>query len=179
MSYKVCSIYTGWLKTWERCRLNHALMLPPSNVVIHYNENTNVLQKFTEDIWGYNKKKVPENIPINTMSMWYNMKEAFRLAPMSCDVYVRNRYDIEFEKPIKYNIEPNTVYIPDGNDYGGVNDQFAYGDYYSMAKYYSIIDSADELFQEHTFHSETYMKHHLNKTGVRVIRISQRQIIIR
>jgi len=175
---KVCTIYTGWLRTWEKVRLNHKEMLPPSNVEIHYNETTNELQRFTEDIWGFNERKEPENIPINTMSMWYNMREAFRLAPMTCDVYVRNRYDISFENKINYEVEPNTVYIPEGHDYrNGVNDQFAYGDYYSMAKYFQVFDSATEL--EGIFHSERFLKLHLEKMQLKIKRIWQKHEIIR
>lgn len=175
-----CFIYSGWLRTWEHCKINHAEMLPAADHVVHYNETTHDILPYKSDVWGYSKNKVPENIPVNTMCMWRNMYEAFQLAPKDCEVYVRNRYDICFDTKIEsFNVQPNTVYIPQGNDYrGGINDQFAYGNRDVMEKYFSVFMNAAMFFNEkHAFHSEFYMKKNLDYYGLKIVRIPQTQKI--
>jgi len=175
-----CFIYSGWLRTWEYCQKNHAEMLPAPDHVVHYNESNQDILFYKSDIWGYNKNKVPENIPVNTMCMWRNMYKAFHQAPKDYDVYVRNRYDICFNEPIhEFKVEPNTVYIPQGQDYrDGINDQFAYGDRNAMEMYFNVYINAAMFFGRGVpFHSETYMKLNLNHYGLRIVRIPQTQSI--
>lgn len=174
---KICMIYSGYLRTWKGCEQNHREMLTPApDYVVHYNEKHNELHHFKTDIWNYGRNKAPETIPYNTVNMWRNMYLAFQQAPEGFDVYVRNRYDILFSKPIDFNAyqyDDNTVYIPTGNDYrDGINDQFAFGNLEAMRKYYRVYTYHPHHFaMGKTFHSESYLKYTLQEQGVKIVRI--------
>lgn len=77
---KVCLIYSGWLRTWEQCRGNHAERLTPAPAyVVHYNETTPFEDEpYTVDEWGYDANKAGENQAWNTMNMWRAMWRAWR-----------------------------------------------------------------------------------------------------
>lgn len=174
---RVCMIYSGWLRTWEGCEPNHrATFSPAPDLTIDYNETHANLMHYKVDKWGYKANKAPECIPENTMNMWHNMYQAWSQAPKGFDVYVRNRYDITFSGPIDfgaYQYDGDTVYIPTGNDYrDGINDQFAFGNYEAMKKYYSVyLYHSHHFAQGKPFHSESYLKHTLELLNVNIVRI--------
>lgn len=183
----VCMIYSGWLRTWEQCKGNHAEVLRPAPAhVVHYNETTHDLTPFPREQWEhYRENKAPETEPENTLSMWRGMWEAWRLAPQGFDCYVRNRYDIVLEGGgVNFEEWPmidDTVYIPEGQDFrDGVNDQFAFGNYQSMEKYYSVFLYHKTHFDAgKPFHSESYLKYTLEMLGVKIVRIPITNRIIR
>lgn len=85
------------------------------------------------------------------------------------------RADQIFQSPLilPENIEPNTVYIPNGNDYyNGINDQFAFGDENSMEKYCSSFDNMVNIFNKYKegYHTETYILFNIQYTGLNVKR---------
>lgn len=182
----VCLIYSGHLRTFDRCRGNHEANLQPAPAyIVHYNETTPFEDEpYTADIWGYNANKAGETEAWNTINMWRNMWKAFLRAPKGHDVYVRIRYDIVLEGLIdftRHDYPPDKVYIPVGNDYrGGVNDQFAFGSYEAMEKYYSVyLDHPAHFAAGKMFHSESYLKHTLDMRGVRIERLPFLNLIVR
>lgn len=183
---KVCLIYSGWLRTWEQCRGNHAERLTPAPAhVVHYNETTPFEDEpYTVDEWGYDANKAGENQAWNTMNMWRAMWRAWERTPQGMDVYVRNRYDIVIDGQIdftKFDYPPNRVYIPHGNDYrDGVNDQFAFGSYDAMEAYHNVyFDHGTHFAAGKMFHSESYLKYTLEMRSIEIVRIEATNRIIR
>jgi len=184
---KVCLIYSGWLRTYDRCRQNHAdnLVIPGDVCVVDYNETHGDMRPFAREDWEhYYQNKAGETQPENTLNMWYNMWRAWEQTPKDLDCYVRCRYDITFSGPIRfedYEMKPNTVYIPTHGDYReGVNDQFAFGSRDSMEAYFSVyLDHGEHFAAGKMFHSESYLKHTLDKRGINIVRIPQTNMIVR
>ena len=185
----VCLIYSGHIRTWEQCKGNHAERLIPAPAhVVHYNETTHDLTPYGREEWLHyyrgNEYAETESQPENTLSMWRGMWNAWHLAPPGFDCYVRNRYDIVFDRVINfddYPMTPDRVYIPDCNDYrDGVNDQFAFGSYAAMEKYYSVFLHHKTHFDAgKPFHTESYHKYTLDMLGVKIVRIPAINTIIR
>lgn len=171
-------IYSGWLRTWDQCRQNHADCLTPAPVcTIHYDERNFTMNPFDwEEFAHYRENKAPETEPGNTVNMWHNMYCAFELAPRGYDCYVRNRPDILIHGHIdfsRFDLRDDVVYIPVGNDYWeGVNDQFAFGSYKAMEAYHNVyLDHEKHFSSGKMFHSESYLKHTLDMRGIRIERI--------
>lgn len=183
---KVCVIYPGHLRTWDRCRDNQEANLQPwPSCVVHYNEHHANLVRYAPEEWShYNENKAPENQPENTINMWYSMWQAWQMAPAGMDCYVRSRYDIILSGPIdfrNFDMRPDVVYIPRENDYrDGVNDQFAFGSYEAMKKYFDVFNMhAAHFAAGKMFHSESYLKYTLEAHGVKIVRIPVTNSIVR
>lgn len=88
----------------------------------------------------------------NMYSMFYHNKECFRLVEESkikFDVVIKYRADLE--SPDIMSIvppAPNTLYIPQGADFNGLNDQIAYGPPEVMKIYCDLIDHIPSLVKE-------------------------------
>ena len=116
--------------------------------------------------------EMPSNV--NSVCMFYNRKRAFDLIKNLPDIVVSARFDIYIKEYIFHplschRIEDNTIYIPSGQDWGGLNDQFAYGNYESMSKYCNLYKYIDSL-ELHDFHPETLLKKYIEKVGLNVVR---------
>lgn len=107
----------------------------------------------------------------NMYSMFYHNYKAMELIKnfqdkhnTTFDVVIKYRADIYSQDVINIenNIDNDTVFIPVGSDWGGVNDQVAYGNFNSMYKYsscfFNFFEYA-ELFN--VFQPETILKLHL------------------
>lgn len=192
---RIALCYTGYLRTWERCWQDHAENIwkhddyvksffytyeQPACAIDHL--WTLCPHPFYENPFGphkFNSNKADESQACHTLNMMHNNIVGFSLIPRGYDFYVRIRPDMKFNGQLNFNdYEPkeNTVYIPKGMDYRGINDQFAFGDYESMRKYYSVYLNCEELFNEgHLFNSEIYHLANLNKLGVNIVRIEHPQ----
>jgi len=79
----------------------------------------------------------------NMYSMFYNNYMCMELINKyekknkhKFDIVIKYRADIYGKKNIEIgDVDENTIYIPFGYDYGGLNDQIAYGNVESMTKY--------------------------------------------
>ncbi len=103
------------------------------------------------------KQAMKENNNIN-----YNIVVFYRADLLSDDDLILNS-----------NVEPNTVYIPNGNDaYGGLTNIFAYGDFGSMEIYSSIWADIPYLVEGHNcpMHPETLLFAQLKITNTNVQR---------
>ncbi len=90
-------------------------------------------------------------------------------------IVIKFRADIlsNDDLPLDNIIEPNTVYIPNGDDaYGGLTDIFAYGDFESMEIYSSIWTEIPYLVEGHNcpMHPETLVGRQLKINNVNVKR---------
>lgn len=149
----------------------------------HFNKDQNPVfypDPFKEH--RYHERKAPENTYYQTMRQWHCGFIGFCLIPQGYDIYVRIRPDIVLNGPIdfsKYDCTGKTIYIPQGNDFGGINDQFAFGNHEVMKIYYSIYQTHHELWHEGVlFHSESMQLANLNKHGVNIVRIGSPQVNI-
>lgn len=181
-------IYCGFLRSWNEVKSNHKDNIWGGAIYFYTHE-------VPECDWPHTyfemlpnlmihepallMNKVGETSVINTLNQWRNRQKAFSMVPTSYDVYVITRPDIRFSAPIDFTVEPNTVYIPSGNDHrGGINDQFAFGDYESMKWYCDLFTHYLEYFNSgEIFHPEYYLSLHLRKS--RVVRLPQQNFIIR
>jgi len=74
--------------------------------------------------------------------------------------------------------EENTIYIPEGKDYYGLNDQIAYGNYESMKKYCDGVISLKIVCEQLGLLSfpysinENILKRHVENTRCRIQRFS-------
>lgn len=93
----------------------------------------------------------PTNIN-NMICHFINLKRAFNLlinSNIKYDFIIATRLDLEITKSIDIKNDminsKNTIYIPQGCDYTGINDRFAMGDFDTMKKYCDIIDNCEYL----------------------------------
>ena len=89
-----------------------------------------------------NNKTNPANIH-NMTCHFINKKRVFELLEAHDRVYdliIATRFDLKLGKLDLSIPEPNTIYIPKGEDHTGLNDRFAMGDFETMRKYMKIYD---------------------------------------
>jgi glycerophosphoryl diester phosphodiesterase len=118
------------------------------------------------DLTSYNKNS--ETIYDNAYSMFYHNFKAFEMIEASglhFDVVIKSRFDmVSKDKLLPSPLDSNTVYIPNCNDWGGINDQVAYGDMESMKKYCDVVNNIIPLCNSGVnFHPETLLHEHLTQ----------------
>jgi hypothetical protein len=199
---KIALIYSGHLRTWEECKENHRMNLWDANCDLFFytydDPRCAEFHRFTripEEAYyhptfdnghPFHSNKRPETTIHNTLNQWHNNFTAWAITPKGYDIYVRIRPDIRFDGMIYLrNYTPDvlgekTIYIPEGNDYGGVNDQFAFGDYNAMRVFYEVYLNHAKLWGEGIeFHSEGVQLENLRKEGVTIKRLPTLQHIHR
>lgn len=133
---------------------------------------------FDNEAWA--RTACPLGNACNMSSMFYNNMMAFEMV----DAYQRE-HGFAYDVIIKFRVEivssdfmwidpglaPNTLYVPEGHDYGGINDQIAYGDAQAMRVYSGVYASMGEYLEQGVpFHPETLLHHHLTVRGASVRR---------
>lgn len=184
-------IYSGFLRTWDRCSLNHDGCLGTEAPRLFYTstaptsiESTHV--QMQDQLMEYDvvldTNRAPETSVINTLNQWRNRMAAFELVENVHPFYAIVRTDIVFSSPIiQFDPAPGRVYIPFGNDYrGGVNDQFAFGTYSVMQRYCNLYDHYRTYFDQGlVFHPESYLSHHLKLAEIEIVRLPITNKILR
>jgi hypothetical protein len=101
-------------------------------------------------------------------SMFYHNKKCMDMTNASnihFDVVVKYRGDIHNNNNSEFLIEmphENTVYIPEGADWGGINDQIAYGNKETMTKYSECVTKMIDYCKSGTnYHPETLLQRHI------------------
>lgn len=144
----------------------------------YFNEYT---LPYSASIFSHNKR--PETNVYNLHSMLYNKKQCFHLIKQTqedddirYDLILFFRADIlpfenDFVIPDLIQ-DTNAIYIPEGYDWGGYNDQIAHGNFDVMQKYCELYDKVIFycLHEGCIFHPESLLKFHLDKSGVSVCR---------
>jgi hypothetical protein len=113
--------------------------------------------------------------------MFYHWNNAYRLMKeysertgVRYDIIIYIRADQQFTSDliIPEPIQPNTVYIPNGYDWEGLNDQFAMGDINSMKIFTDLYNNVDRIYTKTrvNFHTETYVQLYLEDVNINVIR---------
>lgn len=131
------------------------------------------------DYTKYTKRK--ETDYERVYSMYYHNKQCFKMMEeftrknkMTFDVVLKYRTDIDNETSLMFDeLAEGTVYIPYGYDFGGINDNIAYGDVDSMRIYVRCVDNIASLCEEGViFHPETLLQAHLQRIGLKVERFN-------
>lgn len=206
---KVALNYTGLLRSWKQCKGNHYENIWQGNDCnLFFFSDKNPLQnmeareidyvynhefEFNQDenvdwypnpwaLHRYDSNKAPENTVAQTFRQWHCGMIGFHLIPKGYDIYVRIRPDTVFSGGLNfadYDCSGKTIYIPQGLDFGGINDTFAFGNHEVMKIYYSVYLNCHDLWHEgHRFHSEGMQLANLNKHGINIVRIGTPQITI-
>ena len=182
---KVCLLYSGWLRTYQQCQQNHKDALRAEEFTeVHINETNTEINYLQEQIFTFDDNKAPETKPQHTINQWRNNYLCFHAAPKDYDIYVRMRYDIHLIGGVDFEtfeVNNNLCYIAAGHDYrDGINDMFAFGNYETMQKYYSVYLNYNKIYSDgHQFHTESYLKHNLINEGVEIKRLLIETKIIR
>jgi hypothetical protein len=109
-------------------------------------------------------------------SMFYNQKRCLDMiidSAIKFDIVLKWRSEICFTSEFKINdvenIKDNTVYVPNCCDWGGLNDQVAYGNLNTM-KLYSDLYNNLNIYNTVRCHPETLLKHHVNFCKINIER---------
>ena len=108
----------------------------------------------------------------NELKSQYELDQGFKY-----DYVIRGRTDLFLRKPIipeqLYWLDDNSVLIPSGFDFGGINDQMAIGTSLAIDKYASIHKMLDRYLLDdgQQYDPERLMKHHLEREGFGIRRI--------
>jgi hypothetical protein len=85
---------------------------------------------------------------INKEFVWNLFEDYMKVTDTHYEGVVALRVDLSFGSPVQFSpIIENTIYVPDGNDYYGLNDQFAYGSVDAMKKYMCMYSSSKFLLE--------------------------------
>lgn len=127
-------------------------------------------------------KHYKSNSPHNGYSMFYHENKAFSLVEkdvvnnkrhLDCVLYTRSDIDspdtLHLEMP-----KPNTIYIPEGFDYGGYNDRMAYGNVDAMKKYCSLIATLTAPESMNGTNPELILKRYLESQKLEIVRFKYR-----
>jgi len=124
----------------------------------------------------------------NWVRCFLNKKRAMGLLEEYCaktqmayDLIITTRIDLFVDTVPIHRAEPNTIYIPEGQDHDGINDRFAMGDYEAIKKYSYIFDNCQYLLDNKLAipHPETLTLANLTYTGALIKRFPMNYDIIR
>lgn len=121
------------------------------------------------------KKHTRDCRPINALSMFYNIKQAFLSIenPNEYNIIIRNRFDILYNQQLF--LDTNSfLNVPAGGDYRkGLMDLFAYGSPDIMKKYCMLYDYI-QLYMENniTFHPESILRYHCIQNNIPIKRFA-------
>lgn len=124
-------------------------------------------------------KKICGNL--NSVNMYYYMylgnnaiKEYANKHNILYDIIIYLRADQIYNNSLVLPpvILDNTIYVPYGYDYYGLNDQFAFGNVNSMTKYLNLYNYIKIIYDTtHIgFHTETYLLIHMQALNINIVR---------
>lgn len=109
--------------------------------------------------------------PIRMHYCWQKGFELIEGMGVNYDLVIYLRADQHFYQDLQlpeFPLRDDTLYIPEGNDHTGVNDQFAMGSMKAMKHYTSSFSHMMDIYKETgiPFHTETYVKLHNQKMNI-------------
>jgi hypothetical protein len=102
----------------------------------------------------------PQSNSHNMMCMWYNRRRAYQdmcrymeqTGTPPYDLVISTRLDTYNDEMLDYHLfeclDNNTILVPEGYDWGGLNDQMAIGRPQAMAKYLTLYDRIYEILDQ-------------------------------
>lgn len=105
------------------------------------------------------------------LSMFYSINKSIELIDKEYDVIIRFRGDLLLKNKwelIEFN---NELVLPLYGNFGGYNDQIAYGSFKNMKIYSEIINNINYYcINNCLFNPEILLKNHLDKNNITIIR---------
>jgi hypothetical protein len=139
-------------------------------------------EKFSFDYTKYVKHPLTNSF--NTFCMFKNRNNVCKLfmeyaneTNTHYDIVISNRCDLLFHEKLNYIdlkkiIDNNIICIPEGNDWeGGINDQFAIGNYNTMTEYLQAYQSLYCILEDGIIlHPETLLRFYLINKNIQIHR---------
>lgn len=190
---KVAICFSGFIRTFTECFPSYEEYFkdyetylfaasPPNDTLHKYNFKKIIMQE-DEPIeeYDYVHHKRPETLVQNTLRQFYfielcnNLRRDYeREKNIKFDIIVRTRLDNKIVAPLPNlnNCDPKKIYIPSGEDHGGINDRFAFGGDHAMNVYSNKINRISEYMQHSgmPFHPETMLKWFLDRDKIEISR---------
>ena len=134
----------------------------------------------------------PQSNSHNMMCMWFNRRRVYqdmcnymKETGTTYDLVINTRLDTYNDDPLNYHLfeclDDNTVLVPEGYDWGGLNDQMAIGRFPAMAKYLTLFDRIYEILDQLPppyYGPEPALKKNMEMQGVEVYRFPFRYRLI-
>lgn len=193
-------LYSGGLRTWNICKANQEqLIIKPNSDLYFFTDEQPDVSNMTVGIkqWikaivnpyrndlrhVFNTNRRPESEPSAGLNQMHNNFIGFSIVPNNYEVIIKSRTDIKISEAINYEDYDYTdtkIYIPTGNDYCGINDQFAWGNYPAMKVYFYVYMEMMNIFNSGVMYNpEIFQKANLERAGMEVIRTKHNVEIIR
>lgn len=130
------------------------------------------------DVTCFLSQKSPEANVRNCLAMYWNREQALKLFPPDheYDVVISTRADLYFQQQIHLEdywgeIQKGTIFVPEGSDYGGLNDQLAIGRPLEMFRYLGVYSHLQTMLESGTaLHPESLLLSHLQSEHISVSR---------
>lgn len=196
---KIAIFFSGRIKAYEHTFPHLKSIIDKYNPTFFTSLNQDSEDEYTKtfcekfnikhDQINYEKTILPDSLKnidsgsniLNTYSMFYHNYKAFCLIQkyqtthnIHFDVVVKYRAEITSSKILNFDqIDNDKLYIPKGYNYGGINDQIAYGNFDIMKKYCELGNGNVEklhLEKKTRYHPETLLDHHLKLSKLIIVR---------
>jgi hypothetical protein len=128
----------------------------------------------------FNLKKRNETSYENCYSQFYHNYSCFKLIEkyqnnnnVKFDVIVKYRSDIDTDEILPIDIPKiNTIYLPEGEDFLGLNDKIAYGNYDTMKIYCDLVNNIIKMCttQDTIYNPEILVKKHISNNNLNISR---------
>lgn len=166
LRYNECDIF---MHAYDEGRISEALELfkPRKFLVDAKNKNVSDIHS------ACFHNKPPEANPESIFAMWNNVKKSFSLVDQNYDFVLKTRYDVKYCSPLEIKrLNSRSLWIPEGGDWrGGLFDMLCVSSYENMKMYCSLYDKLNEYSASGVpCHSETMLRHHVNKSEIQVNR---------
>lgn len=117
---------------------------------------------------------------INKGRVFTLLEKYIELSNINYDVIISLRIDTIFNSELIFdNINDNTIYIPENFDFGGINDQVAYGNLSVMKKYMNIFNNCEIILEKGTTipHPESLTLANINFYNLDICRVDLKHTI--
>ena len=126
-----------------------AIINEPINDTDIYKQFFDIFLKTHRGCYYVNSRNMTKHY-INKKRVAILLKEYMKKTGKIYDYICMTRLDLRFDKNIQWDtLEKisNTLYIPEGNDFTGLNDRICIGDFDSIEKYASIYNNSVKLLE--------------------------------
>ena len=166
--------YTCWSPNLDKnpISLINDLFNPESILIENFENN----KYYLENILNSHMFTKFARRDIGLISMYYSIFKSNQLkfeyeqkSKINFDCCIRMRFDSDIKDDFNIkNYDLNLLNIPQGKDWGGINDQFAFGNSALMDKYSNVIYG----IVGDTYHPETILMNYLNANKINPARIN-------
>lgn len=131
------------------------------------------------DVTRFLDQKAPEANVRNCLAMYWNRERALSLLStleQDYDVVISTRADLFFQQQVHLEdywpeIQKGSIFVPEGLDYGGLNDQFAIGRPQEMIKYLNVYSHIETLLESGVaLHPESLLLAHVQSEQITAYR---------